>query len=60
MPRPLGFVRSTKRLGATTSRLELLRRGEGASGRVKPGARVVDEMAISKALAENLRRPVSR
>ena len=57
---PLGFVRSIKRLGTTTTRLEPLRLDGGATPRMRPGARSGDGAAITKALIDNLRPPASR
>lgn len=52
---PLGFVRSTKRIGGTTSTLELLRFGKGGVGRMQGGPREVDGAAVTRALTANLR-----
>jgi hypothetical protein len=57
---PLGFVSSIKRLSTTTSRLELVHLGRGASSRMKPGARIVEGAAITRALLDNMSRPASQ
>jgi hypothetical protein len=56
---PLGFVRSSKQIGGTTSTLLLLRFGKGAIPRLTRPSKSVEGRAIAQALEANM-RPAGR